>query len=599
MYLVLIETSGNQNYIFSTNKLKENIGASELTYRAGTSWVLEAVDKVRGASESIDEVGKSVEEGIDNTISANDLRKKLQDEKEIELANTEVEIIIATSGKALLLTKKKETAKSIIRYVTHKATKYAPGLDVCGVISKPFEWGNGLSEAINEIYKKHEEYRSYKPSPHLRFLRLPMIDECATSGLPATDVDTKTADGKPVVRSSVSFSKRRYGEIGRKRIENILKEYDPDFSFSRSIRALNEEDFSEDKDENEQSKKLDWLAVIHADGNGLGEIFLKFKDHIKNVIDSNKNQEVDRIYVNYLRKFSIAIDICNEKAFNDALKAFPKNKNGLIPIMPIVLGGDDLTVVCDGKTAIEFTKKFLTAFEKETKCKSQEHLDGIIPEIAAEALGVSRLSACAGIAIIKPKFPFSVAYHLAESLMKSAKEVKKKLTHFHSGKEKPYPCSALDFHILYDSSSVDFDSIRKQLENKDEKYYLHNRPYVVTCEADIQGAKDLEWAKFHQFSKLEEKIKVLVAKDENDGGKRKLPNSQMHDLKAGLYLGKKVADARYRLIKDRYDKQNITILAGSEDSLFEKEPNSGIDITGLLDAIDAAEFLNVKDEKNE
>jgi hypothetical protein len=570
MYLVLIETSGNQNYIFSSNKLKENIGASELTYIAGTKWVLKAVEQVSKSNPGLS-LFKNGQQ-----LRANILNEKLNPPIDTN-NNIEVEVIVATSGKALLLTKEKTTAQKIIQYVTHTALKEAPGLDICGVIYE-FDWNNdSLGEINRKIHQKFATFRSQRPAPDLRFLRLPIIDECSTSGLPASQIDN--TDGETVVMSVVSCSKRDSSKEGLERIRELLKKEKSEIDFPNSTRQLI------DYLENEGT----WLSVIHADGNGLGEIFLDFEKHIKN--EHQNCAEANRNYVEKLRKFSIALDICTEKAFISALDAFKATDKKLVTIIPLVLGGDDLTVVCDGKIAIEFTKKFLTAFEKETKSQSQEHLDGIIPEIAEKALGVPRLSACAGIAIIKPKFPFSVAYELAEKLMQSAKEVKKKVTHFHLEKEKPYPCSSFDFHILYDSSSVDFKNIRSKLESENKK--LHNRPYVVTCEDDITKANGSEWAKFHQFSKLEAKIKVLVTKDENDGDKRKLPNSQMHDLKAGLFLGKEVADARYRLIRDRYHDQNITTLAGSQDSLFEREPDSGIDITGLLDAIDAAEFLNV------
>jgi hypothetical protein len=600
MYLVLLETSGNQNYIFSTNKLKENIGASELTYQAGTKWVLEAVEQVSNSK-------------LWSLWRDNDqLREKLLNKElnqPIDSSNdVTVEVIVATSGKALLLTKDKETAKHIIRFVTHKALREAPGLDVSGVISEPFNWEQqSIGEINRQVHQKFASVRSSKPSPALRFLRLPVMDECSTSGLPASYIDGDS-EGKSVVRSTVSCSKRQYSNQGFERIKELLKREkgeNPSIQFARSLRALYKEldnenisdSILEDGTEEfgskqQQSYQIEWMSVIHADGNGLGEIFQNFEQHIQD--DNLNTAQQNRSYVDKLRKFSIALDICTEKAFLSALDAFTPINEGLVPIVPLVLGGDDLTVLCDGKIALKFTQLFLIAFEKETA--SLSHQDGIIPTIANKALKVSRLSACAGLAIIKPKFPFSVAYELSERLMQSAKQVKKKVI---NSDKKPYPCSALDFHVLYDSSNVDFDTIRSKLEvkNGEEKNRLYNRPYVVTSEASLQGAKGVEWAKFHQWTKLEECIKVLVAKDEE--GRRKLPNSQMHELRAGLFLGRSIANARYQLIRDRYRDKGILKLAGDENSLFQQEPDTEIYIAGLPDALDAADFLSVESKTDE
>ena len=177
MYLVLIETSGNQNYIFSTNKLKENIGASELTYRSGTKWVLDAVGEITGSTSL--QVWKDSDR----------LRKLLLDptiNPPIENSATKIEVIIAASGKSLLLVKSEVDAKKIIQAVTYKALREAPGLEIAGVFCE-FDWNSKtLGEINKKVHKEYERVRSLKPSVDLRFLRLPVVDECATSGLPAS-----------------------------------------------------------------------------------------------------------------------------------------------------------------------------------------------------------------------------------------------------------------------------------------------------------------------------------------------------------------------------------------------------------------------------
>lgn len=582
MYLVLLETAGNQNYIFSTNKLKENIGASELTYRAGTKWVLEAIGNI---SNNPSLTVWRDRQRLRQTLLNPEKNPPIEGSK----AST-IEVIVAASGKSLVLTQSEEDAKSLIQAVTHKALKEAPGLEISGVYI-PFDWESDALGAKNqELHQKYETVRSSRPSADLRFLRLPVAADCQNSGLPAS-ILRRNPDGSSQLLSEMSVAKQAVSTAGKERVETLLDKDYPDCCFAGDTNDL------------EAAKEVDWLAIVHADGNGLGEIFLDFHGYIGATTAAENRQ-----YINKLRQFSIGLDICTEQAFINALAQLPQLPTSasikqLIPLTPLILGGDDLTVVCDGRSALPFIAKFLTAFEQETAA-SQDDVGTIVADIAEIALGVRRLSACAGIAIVKPHFPFSVAYGLSEALIRSAKDNAKAVVK-NKHNCKPYPCSALDFHIVYDASDVSFDCIRDKLKTSVSKALssqnsettdaepaialLYKRPYVVTPLENLAEAAGQDWAQFHDWQDLQNRVAVLTKTDEE--GRRLLPNSQVHDLRVALYQGQAVADARYLLIRDRYQKEGIVTLAGDKSSLFQTEPDTGLMMTALMDALDASEFM--------
>lgn len=571
MFLVLIETSGNQNYIFSTNKLKENIGASELTYQSGTFWVLEAIAEITNRVKPI--YTSKFPNNLRNYLLNPSLNLPIEDNK------SKVEVIVATSGKALLIVKEEADVKKIIKTVSRRALQEAPGLDISGVFIE-FDWNKyKLGELNAKVHKLYEQARSQNLNRAARFSRLPIADSCQTSGLPASVLER--VRGEEIAYSRMAASKNQYAATGIRRLLTLSDE--DDNQLLANIERL------------ERRSEEGWLAVIHADGNGLGEIFLKFDQHI-----GTTNPSDNRDYINKLRNFSIALDICTENAFNAALLELPGNPK---PIVPLIVGGDDLTVVCDGTRALKFTHTFLTEFEAETQ-KSQEGVGPVLAEVAEKALGVGRLSACAGVAIIKPHFPFSVAYDLAADLMKVAKTVKTKVTQANSTdhQSKPYPCSALDFHVVYDSSDVDLKRIRQKLEievNK-VKSVLYHRPFVTTKVDDLETAIGRNWAEVHHWENLEGKVAVLQAS--NDEGRRLLPNSQIHALRTGVFQGKSKSDAQYQLIRSRYLGQNgrrgIEVLEDESESLFFQDQFSDTKptyITALVDVIDASGVLKIED----
>ncbi|MFQ3549236.1 MAG: hypothetical protein SNJ70_05750 [Armatimonadota bacterium] len=503
MYLILLETSGNQNFIFNSNRMKENVGASEIIYRSCIDWLEEEIEK---------------------------LDSKHKDKIEIKLN---------TSGKAYLTAKDKDSAEAIIGAITLRCLKEAPTLDIAGAYVDLNE--EHPYESVKEVHEKLAKNICNIPNSNSRFQRLPIIQSCNSSGLPAKEmIDIVKGESRPL--SSASIAKRAFSEKKKERFkgDDILKEVAG--SIGDSIEHFNNNNKGEDS-------KNDWMAIVHADGNGLGQIFLNFK---------KASEKKEGNYWEKLKRFSDALDDCTKQAFIEAIKVI----NTETKSVPLILGGDDLTVICPGNYAIDFTKEFLLKFKELTK---DNNAINYVKDLE------NGVSACAGIALIKPHYPFSAAYSIAEDLIKSAKKVK----------EKSFGTSALDFHVVYDSSPTDLDSIRDELEVDNCK--LYGGPYIVD-EDGLEG-----WGESHKLSRLIDIAGKLNEKD--DDGKNKIPSTLTHILREELFSGKENADAKYELMKPRckYLKEAFN------DSLFINDGDS--DISLLIDANELSKLIQEKEKK--
>lgn len=583
MNLVLIETSSNQRYIFSTNRLRENVGASELTYLVGTEFVLRAVSEVAHGVNLFDED----DEEFRRKLLDPSLNPPLVAEKEWS-----AEVIVATSGKAILLVDSERTGRSIVHRVTARVCEEAPGLTVHGAIGQEIDSLDNAEEihrAIGQVHERLEMVRFEVPSQQERFLRLPFVAPCDSSGLPAQAYDNRKPEG---IKSAAVMSKIDSSESGVSRFNRVTRRIAPDVTLMENIEQMEK-----------LAGNLQWISVIHADGNGLGVIFLDFL----NCSGAGDGRD----YLNMYRKFSLALDVCTTNAYGRAVNLLHERHQRLrIPVIPLVLGGDDLTVICCGRNALRFTLDFLRAFEDETSKTDEEHFGGIIPAIARKAFSVEngRLGICAGVAIVKPHFPFHSAYELSESLLKSAKMVKRK-----GDQAKAGPTfSAMDFHILYDSSGPNLNAIREKLLVDGGKTRLTAKPYVISRRAE-ETMNATAWLRNRTWGELENRAGAMrETLKNNDRGEKSLPSSQLHELREALFRGKSEADALMNLIRNRYKDKGFDALLCDRKNYGEAEgtprdqanhfdtPNSdkslffesapGKQETYFLDALDVVDF---------
>lgn len=447
--LLVIKSGGNQHYIFGTNKRRLNVGASYLLTLM-PEWIDEAAEPFRG----------------------------------------DVHHLVSVSGVAQLLVRTPDLAREIIRSVTRQALTLAPGLEVWGWYEQdPAPQDATLAERLRTALRRMEQRRSQLPSPLSRFPMTPFSQPCAVTGEPA-EFDTRGGfrfgPNDPVRLSPRANVQHDYSRRGLAYTRNLMR-------VENRHAIVSEDRLDEGVDDD------GWVAIVHADGNGFGQM----------LADLGLATDSPADYPHLLKEVSDRLSSVALTALNQAVAQVlvdaPKEQGWLLPL---IVGGDDLTAIVNARLARPFVTAYLRAFEEASAA------DEILRVVARKVLGSDHLTACAGIAVVKPTMPFHQAYDLAEGLCRSAKSVKRTLS---------TPVSAFDVQVIHEAAGRDVEDIRRPSWQPAGPSPTYD-PYV-TSERAAPGpcgpgsGSDAEWIDAHHADHLTQAI-TFVATDEFSGAIR-------------------------------------------------------------------------------
>ncbi len=480
-YLYGAAVQGIQGFIFQTNKLREIVGASEL----------------------VEEICTSKFEDLFGQVC---------------IAYNKENCILHAAGNIKYIFETKEDCEKIVKEFPKAIFEFAPGVTVSQavVVFDNIEWKEDMpvfvekdvdgknrkvfqsfKNAVNELEKRLRAQRN-KPMRSAT-LGLMGIERSRQTGLSVTFVKSETRFGKKEdLHLDEGTKAKLYADPSGERLKTTKKLCEKAFCISFKDHddriAYNIEDIT---------KNNDWIAIIHADGNGLGQVVQKV----------GKDQD---LFKQFSEKLDEATTASAVKAYNYVKEEHHLKDDELIPIRPIVLGGDDLTVICRADLALDYVAEFIKQFENKTR----EQLGEILQKYNVfENETNKRLTACAGIAYIKSSFPFYYGYNLAETLCSLAKKDAKDSDEIREGKKLPKSC--LMFHKVQDSFSEDWSAIAKRELTPQENISFQYGPYY------INKAKDDRWL----VENLKQKVNKLDYGKEGNAVKSHLRQwmSLLHD----------------------------------------------------------------------
>lgn len=490
--------------------------------------------------------------------------------------------VTQASGIARLLMANLSDARRMERLMPAIASEFSPGLEIVQAVvalgSRPY------TEVSHDAELALIEARNFPPPA------LPAVSPPSTlnprTGLPAI----KTQHGGRLDWAAVRKRERRDAHrqaifSGQFKSELAHTTYER-FGFAESEQVARHFQHMASGNEDNQDNGLEalsggernFIAVLHADGNGVGEMFIRIGEALD--APEYKAKPLTEI-ASFYAALSAAIDAATaealavpmDKLLGDWEKArVDAQSKGQppppLPVWPIVAAGDDLSALFRADVALEFVESYITAFAVETKAAFD-----VVRSAFPWAVGFlpTHLTAGAGITMCKTHYPFRTAYALCESMAKHAKKTAKR---DHDG------AGSVTFHRLLGAAHVtEWDQLTDSALKGSDGIVLSQAPYFIGVDAKGDPVKEPTLRSLHELASA---IKAL-------------PSGPVRQLLTHLRTSKTEAERqwqRMRQVADESEKQRAhwTQFCNALAKLTGKQPTSGFDV--LLDSKQQTPFAD-------
>lgn len=431
--LAVYDITGIQEYIFASNRMKENVGAS---FIVGEMVKTHFVDTLKDL-------------GGNTVITPWDQQVSIFDNPKIS-----AEVVYIGGGNAVVIYRESNLYHKVNRKFALRVIEKSASLTMV-TEAITFTEKTNYAALYQKLMRKLDETKSRQLRTKLN-QKLPVFAREPFKG----NAITQRIDQESV--STEQYLKQKASAL----MDNVSH-----FNF-------------ETKDLKKKKGQDSYVAVVHIDGNGIG-------DWIKRMLSEGGNEPISTGIQKH-RELSRNITEKFRNIFNTTVEVFREVEETL-PMRPLIIDGDDITFICQADLAIPFTQVFL----KNLEATSQE------------------IRACAGVAFVHSHFPFDIAYEIAESCCQNAKaiyyEEKEK-----SGVQKSY----FDFYIVRGSYVSTMSEQRNEQGSVAWKLYdidrlLELQKLIVSLNYE-QG--EINWPRsrltaLHQ-AYLESEEAVKVVKDE-------------------------------------------------------------------------------------